>query len=58
MSSKGTGKQVLRARAGRNVIKGLVQQGYKINPKKASAFTQDQMEQKRLSRFAQVNRKK
>lgn len=44
-------KKSLRARARRNIIRGLVKSGVKINPNAASAFTQEQLEQKRLSRF-------
>ena len=44
-------KKALKAKARRNIITGLVQSGVKINVAKASAFTQEQVERKRLSKL-------
>lgn len=41
-----------RAKGRRNIIRGLVQSGIKINVRKASPFTQEQFERKRLKRIS------
>ena len=50
-------KRQLKARARRNVIRGLVKAGVKMNFDRASSFTQNVAEERRLNRIAQLGRR-
>lgn len=49
-------KKEARMRKSRNVIRGLVSSGVKMNFKKASPFTQEQAERHRRKGFAGLGR--